>query len=115
MGTGAYCIEFERSAVSPYHVSCKLGPWRMAAAGRPLPLLMVCETVGGNFRAVAGTLPMLTATLERERASPLTGPPCTLAVIGSTWPEPGTREFLKYPRIMVAFPAHEPAPPGRWY
>ena len=76
-GAGPYCIEFERSAVSPYDVSHKLGPYRrMAAAGRPLPLLMVCETARGraNFRAAAGTLPMLTATLERALAGPLTGP-----------------------------------------
>ena len=47
----------------------------MAAAGRPLPLLMVCETARGraNFRAAAGTLPMLTAFLERALAGPLTG------------------------------------------
>ena len=77
LGVGAYCIEFERSAVSPYDANHKLGPYRrMAAAGRPLPLLMVCETARGraNFRAVAGTLPMLTATLERALAGPLTGP-----------------------------------------
>ena len=77
LGAGAYCIEFERSAVSPYDVSHKLGPYRrMAAAGRSLPLLMVCETARGraNFRAVAGTLPMLTAILERALAGPLTGP-----------------------------------------
>ena len=76
-GAGAYCIEFERSAVSRYDVSHKLGPYRrMAAAGRALPLLMVCETARGraNFRAAAGTLPMLTAILERALAGPLTGP-----------------------------------------
>ena len=40
-----------------------------------LPLLMVCETARGrrNFRAAAGTLPMLTTTLERAPAGPLTG------------------------------------------
>ena len=76
-GAGAHCIEFERSAVSPYDVNHKLGPYRrMAAAGRALPLLMVCETARGraNFRAAAGTLPMLTAILERALAGPLTGP-----------------------------------------
>ena len=77
LGAGAYCIEFERSAISPYDANQKLGPYRrMATAGRPLPLLMVCETARGraNFRAVAGTLPMLTAILERALAGPLTGP-----------------------------------------
>ena len=76
LGAGAYSIEFERRAVSPYEVEHKLGPYRrMAAAGRALPLLMVCETARGrrNFRAAAGTLPMLTTTLERALAGPVTG------------------------------------------
>ena len=77
LGAGTHCIEFERTAVSPQEVEYKLGPYRrMAAAGRALPLLMVCETARGrrNFRAAAGTLPMLTATQERAFAGPLTGP-----------------------------------------
>ena len=76
LGAGAYCIEFERSAVAPQDVDHKLGPYRrMAASGRPLPLLMVCETARRrrNFRTAAGALPMLTATLERALAGPLTG------------------------------------------
>ena len=76
LGAGTHCIEFERQAVPPSEVEYKLGPYRrMAAAGRPLPLLMVCETARGrrNFRAAAGTLPMLTATLERALAGPVTG------------------------------------------
>ena len=76
LGAGAHCIEFERRAVLPFQVAEKLQPYRrMAAAGRPLPLLMVCETERGrqNFRAAAGPLPMLTATLERALAGPLTG------------------------------------------
>ena len=76
LGAGAYCIEFERTAVAPQDVEHKLGPYRrMAASGRSLPLLMVCETARGraNFRAAAGALPMLTATLERALAGPLTG------------------------------------------
>ena len=75
-GAGAYCIEFERSAVSPQDVNQKLGPYlRIAATGRPLPLLMVCETARGrrNFRAAAGPLPMLAATLEQALAGPVTG------------------------------------------
>ena len=75
-GAGAYCIEFERSAVSPQDVNQKLRPYlRIAAAGRPLPLLMVCETARGrrNFRAAAGPLPMLAATLEQALAGPVTG------------------------------------------
>ena len=76
LGVGTHYIEFERNAVSPQEVAYKLGPYRrMAAAGRALPLLMVCETARGrrNFRAAAGTLPMLTATQERAFAGPLTG------------------------------------------
>ena len=77
LGAGTHYIEFERSAVSPRDVQEKLGPYRRtAAAGRPLPLLVVCETGRGqvNFRAAGGTLPMLTATQERALAGPLTGP-----------------------------------------
>ena len=76
LGGGPHCIEFERQAVHPFQVEHKLGPYRrMAAAGRALPLLMVCETARGrrNFRAAAGALPLLTATLERALAGPLTG------------------------------------------
>ena len=76
LGAGAHFIEFERSAVSPQDVNQKLGPYlRIAAAGRPLPLLMVCETARGrrNFRAAAGPLPMLAATLEQALAGPVTG------------------------------------------
>ena len=44
-GPGAYCLEFERSAVSPREVSNKLGPYRrVREAGPAQPLLMVCET-----------------------------------------------------------------------
>ena len=47
-GAAPHYIEFERSAVSPYDVSQKLGPYRrMAVAGRPLPLMVVCETARG--------------------------------------------------------------------
>ena len=65
LGEGAHCIEFERTAVAPQDVDHKLAPYRrMAAAGRPLPLLMVCETARGEvtFRAAGGMLRMLTAT-----------------------------------------------------
>ena len=76
LGSGTHYIEFEWTAVRPERVAEKLGPYRrMAAAGRALPLLMVCETARGrrNFRAAAGTLPMLTTTLERALAGPVTG------------------------------------------
>ena len=77
LGAGTHCIEFERYSPVPSQVEHKLGPYRrMAEAGRPLPLLVVCETARGlyNFRAAAGTLPMLTASLERALAGPVTGP-----------------------------------------
>ena len=76
LGGGTHYIEFERTAVRPERVAEKLGPYRrMAVVGRALPLLMVCETAQGrrNFRAAAGTLPMLTTTLERALAGPVTG------------------------------------------
>ena len=76
LGAGAYCIEFGRWAVSPNEANLKLGPYRrMAALGRPLPLLVVCETAGGrnSFRDAAGALPMLTATLEQALTGPVTG------------------------------------------
>ena len=48
----------------------------MMASGRPLALLVVCETARGrnNFQAAARNLPMLTATLERALQGPVTGP-----------------------------------------
>ena len=76
LGLGTHGIEFERHTVSGWQVERKLSPYRrMAASGRPLPMLMVCETARGrqSFRAAAGTLPMLTATLERALAGPVTG------------------------------------------
>ena len=77
LGAGTHCIEFERRAVRPFQVEHKLGPYRrMVAAGRALPLLMICETARGrqNFRTAGGTLPMLTTTLELALAGPVTGP-----------------------------------------
>ena len=76
LGPGTHGIEFERSAVSPYDVEHKLATYRrMAVSGRSLPLLVVCETALArrNFEAAAGTLPMLTATLERALEGPVTG------------------------------------------
>ena len=77
-GEGFYFQELERHAVQPFLVAHKLGPYRrMAGAGRPLPLLVVCETEQGEegFRAAAATAPpMLSATQERALSGPLTGP-----------------------------------------
>ena len=75
-GAGTHYIEFERSAVLPGRVAEKLGPYhRMAATGRPSPLLVVCETDRGeeNFNVAGRRLPMLTTTLERALAGPVTG------------------------------------------
>ena len=75
-GAGTYYIEYERYAVRPSWAREKLGPYRkMAAIGRPLPVLVACEAERsqGQFQAAAGGLPILTATLERALAGPLTG------------------------------------------
>ena len=75
-GPGTHCMEFERYPVFPHEVEHRLGPYRrMASSGRPLPLLVVCETARArhSFRAAAGTLLMLTATLERALAGPVAG------------------------------------------
>ena len=76
LGPGPHYIEFERSSVSPWAVNRKLRPYRsMAWLGRPLPLMVVCETSRGedNFQAAGADLPLLTATLDRALAGPLTG------------------------------------------
>ena len=54
----------------------KLGPYRWSAVlGSVLPLLMLRETAQGqrSFRNAAGTLPMLTATLDQALEGPVTG------------------------------------------
>ena len=93
-GEGTYYLEFERRAVQRWQVAEKLGPYRrMAARGRLLPLLLVCETERAlvNFREATGGLPMLTALQERAFAGPLTG--------GATvWRRNGTQIALHCPR-----------------
>ena len=76
LGMGYHCVEFERHAVQPFLVAEKLRPYlHMAATGRPLPLLMICETDRGeqNFQAAGNRLAMLTATLERALTGQLSG------------------------------------------
>ena len=76
LGAGTYYIKYERYVVRPAWAREKLVPYRkMAAIGRPLPMLMVCEAEQGEeqYQAASGRLPMLTATLERALAGPLTG------------------------------------------
>ena len=90
LGVGYHCVEFERHAVQPFLVAEKLRPYlHMAATGRPLPLLMVCETERAlvNFREAKGALPMLTALQERAFAGPLTG-------AATVWPKNGTQVAL---------------------
>ena len=75
-GGGTHFIEYERHAVVPYEVAHKLGPYRrMATLGRPLPLLIVCQTeqAEANFRQARRGLPMLTAAQGPAFAGPLTG------------------------------------------
>ena len=74
-GGGFYFLEYERNTV-PGRSAAKLGPYRrMARIGRPLPALFVCDAPQTEeyFLAMAGNLPLLTATLERALAGPLTG------------------------------------------
>ena len=91
-GEGTYFLEFERYSVQRWHVAHKLGPYRrMARAGRPLPLLVVCETEQGeeSFRDAAASAgpPMLTATQERALSGSLTGP-------ATVWRHNGTAVML---------------------
>ena len=103
LGPGPHFIEFERNAVSHYDVNHKLGPYRRMAAGRALPLLMVCETGLGevNFRVAGGGMPMLTSTLERALAGPVTG-----AV--TVWGRNGEAATLHCQRQAAAMPAQRP-------
>ena len=75
-GAGVHYIEYELYSVSTNQVARKLGPYRrMARAGRPLPLLMVCRTeqAEANFREAREGLPMLTTTRDAAFGGPLTG------------------------------------------
>ena len=75
-GTGAYCVEYERTAVSLTEVHRKLGPYRKCAwQGQPLPALVICETerAVGNFQNTISGLPLLATHLEAAMAGPLTG------------------------------------------
>ena len=90
-GGGAHFIEFERTAVRGWRVEGKLGPYRlMVGTGRPLPLLMVCQTARAeeNFRQAGQGLPMLTTTQEAAFAGPLTGN-------ATVWRQDGTQVALR--------------------
>lgn len=74
-GGGYHFLEYERNTVLR-RSEAKLGPYRrMAHIGRPLPVLFVCDAgeTEEYFLAMGGDLPLLTATLGRALAGPLTG------------------------------------------
>ena len=74
-GGGFHFLEYERSTIRG-RSERKLGPYRrMARIGRSLPALFVCDAAETEeyFLAMAGDLPLLTATLERALSGPLTG------------------------------------------
>lgn len=76
LGSGAYCLEYERSATTPSEVIDKIRPYRKCAAvGRPTPLLMVCETeqAARRFAEYDSLLPLLVTHTAAVEAGRLTG------------------------------------------
>ena len=76
LGSGAYCLEYERSATTPSEVMDKIRPYRKCAAiGRPAPLLMVCDTEQATHRFAEydSLLPMLVTHTAAAEAGRLTG------------------------------------------
>ena len=74
-GGGYYFLEYERFAGSQ-RTESKLRPYRrMMEMGRPLPMLIVCDTepLAESFLASAGELPMLATSMEMALQGPLTG------------------------------------------
>ncbi len=75
-GAGTHCIEFERSASSPAEAWHKLRSYRRCAAnGRPVPLLVACETelAARNFVEGGANLPLIATHMDAALAGPLTG------------------------------------------
>lgn len=75
-GSGPYCVEYERGARGILAVARKLRPYqRCAATGRPVPLLMVCdsETAAGNFTEFDSNIPLAVAHTAAMRTGHLTG------------------------------------------
>ena len=72
LGSGAYCLEYERSATTPSEIIDKLRTYRKCAAvGQPVPLLMVCEPVrASGYRHT----PHTPVSPDRPSATPA-GPP----------------------------------------
>ncbi|WP_419863844.1 hypothetical protein [Candidatus Poriferisodalis sp.] len=76
LGSGAYCLEYERSATTPSEIIDKIRPYRKCAAvGRPVPLLMVCETeqAAERFAEYDSLLPLLVTHTAAVEAGRLTG------------------------------------------
>ena len=76
LGSGAHCLEYERSATTPSEVIDKIRPYRKCAAvGRPAPLLMVCETpqAAERFAEYGSILPLLVTHTAAVEAGRLTG------------------------------------------
>ena len=75
-GSGAYSLEYERSATTPSEIIDKIRPYRKCAAvGRPAPLLMVCETetAAERFAEYGSILPLLVTHTAAVEAGRLTG------------------------------------------
>ena len=75
-GAGTHCLEFERSASSSLEAWHKLRPYRRcSAAGRPVPLLVVCETESAarNFVEGGSNLPLMAVHMDAALAGPLIG------------------------------------------
>ena len=93
-GPGAYCLEFERSAVTPLHIAAKLEPYRkMRDAVRALPLLVVCRSPAAlaNFQNAGAGLPILLTTADQARFGPLTG-------ASTVWSRNGGAVALRCPK-----------------
>ena len=76
LGSGAHCLEYERSARSPSEVMEKIRPYRRCAAvGRRVPLLMVCETeqAAERFAEFDTLIPLLVTHMAAVEAGRLTG------------------------------------------
>lgn len=76
LGSGAHCLEYERSATTPSEVIEKIRPYRKCAAvGRHLPLLMVCETeqAAERFAEFDTLVPLLVTHTAAVEVGRLTG------------------------------------------
>ena len=74
-GGGFHFLEYERSTGARRREN-KLRPYRrMMELGRPLPMLMVCDSQHAleRFLSLAGDLPLLAASMETALHGPLTG------------------------------------------